>query len=114
MQESVCRLQFGGERGYGWGNVKALEVYRINGNHLFGKKVKFQEKEGGPSLSMPACERLLAHAEAEGLDAAGDKIEPLVGREWRSDLESNRYAGQSIVFNKLCFAPGSSLKKSAP
>ncbi|PKM79172.1 MAG: hypothetical protein CVU88_07160 [Firmicutes bacterium HGW-Firmicutes-13] len=63
-------------------------------------------------MYLPACERLLAHAEAEGLEAAGE-IEPLVGREWRSDLKRNRYAGQQVVFNKLCFAPGSFLKEPA-
>jgi hypothetical protein len=109
-QNAIRHLQLGGERGYGWGYVKAVEVLKIDDNYLFGKKIKILKKEDCLVVRLSAGERILAHAETGDFEAAGE-IEPLVGREWRSDLERNRYAGQHIVFNKFCFAPGSILRK---
>jgi len=40
------------------------------------------------------------------LNVAGD-VEPLVGREWQSNQLRNRFAGQHVGFNEVCFAPGS-------
>lgn len=39
--------------------------------------------------------RLLAHALAENLPAAGE-VEPLVGREWLSDAPRYRHAGNTL------------------
>lgn len=102
------RLQLGGERGYGWGDTKTVKICESKDSNLFGKELRFQEQEGQPSVRLLASKKLLAHAVADNLAAAGE-VEPLVGREWRSHLKHNHYAGQHIEFNQICFAPGSDI-----
>ncbi len=107
-QKAIQRLQLGGERGYGWGRVELIKISENKDNSLFGQETKFQEHKGKPSVYLPDSARLLAHAKADGLAASGE-VEPLVGREWRSDQKYNCYAGQHIEFNEICFVPGSLL-----
>jgi hypothetical protein len=52
----------------------------------------------------------LAHALTTDLPLAGD-IEPLVGREWRSDKPHHRHAGQHVVFSDVCFIPGTVVRQ---
>jgi len=112
---AACRrLQIGGERGYGWGDIELINLCEINDNKLFEGKVMFKGGSDRPVIHLPTNEdtpgRLLAHALAENLPASGD-VEPLVGREWRSDALHHRYAGQYVVFNGICFAPGSTISR---
>ncbi|MEW5920628.1 MAG: hypothetical protein AB1796_06715 [Bacillota bacterium] len=109
-QATLKRLQLGGERGYGWGDVKVIEISESKGSSLFGTEVKFQDREEAPLVSLPASARLLAHAVTDDVAAAGE-VEPLVGREWRTNQARNCYAGQHIAFNGLCFVPGSILNE---
>ncbi|AEE91024.1 MAG: hypothetical protein GXW90_10680 [Tepidanaerobacter acetatoxydans] len=109
-QKAMEHLQLGGERGYGWGDVKLISISENDGNTLFGQDIRFKEKEERPVVSLPDHARLLAHTIADGLDANG-KIEPLVGRKWCSNQQNNSYAGQYIDFNNFCFVPGSIINK---
>ncbi len=111
-QSALNRIQLGGERGYGWGNVGLIEVTRTNSAQLFDEMITFNGNGEKPVLSLASQQRLLAHVVTDNLPVAGE-IEPLVGREWRSDNAYRRYVGQHIEFNGLCFAPGSILQQSS-
>lgn len=115
-QSACTRLQLGGERGYGWGDVELVDTSRIADGRLFEGKVKSNVKGERPVISMEATPTtlacLLAHSEPAGLSAAG-KLEPLVGREWRSNNTSNRHAGQHVEYVSACFAPGSQIDQPA-
>lgn len=111
------RLQVGAERAYGWGRVELSEIGDPQGPGagLFGGQAEFTGGEDRPVVHVPASvgkpARLLAHALAEGLPALG-QVEPLVGREWRSDNARAPYVGQHLGFVGVCFVPGSAI--SAP
>ncbi|RMH30004.1 MAG: hypothetical protein D6691_01985, partial [Candidatus Hydrogenedentota bacterium] len=56
--------------------------------------------------SLPKDGRLLAHTKADNAAIIGN-LEPLVGREWRS----NHYVGQYVAFNGIYFTPGSQVRE---
>jgi hypothetical protein len=103
----TCKyLQIGGERGYGWGDLKCVEIKLLENHDLFEGKARFQGGSGRPIVQQ--TEHLLAHASATGLTAMGE-IEPLVGREWKV----NHQAGQHVEkFGDLCWVPGSIVQQS--
>lgn len=106
---SACkRLQIGGERGYGWGNVELVTISQCNSNELFSSAATFEKNSDRPVISIPQNGRLLAHTQVKDVAIAGD-VEPLVGREWRSDNSQHRYryAGQHVEVSDFCFVPGS-------
>lgn len=105
-QSALKRLQMGGERGYGWGDVELVNASQSDHDHLFGGSATFKGDGDVPVVQLPADGRLLAHTLAVDLPIAG-VVEPLVGREWRSDNTRRRYVGQHVEFSGLCFAPGS-------
>lgn len=110
------RLQLGGERGYGWGQVELIEPIQPVSNDLFDGKATFIDMGDQPAISLPATEslpgHLLAHTVAKNSPAHG-KVEPLVGREWRSHNSRNRYAGQHVEYSSACFAPGGKVIQQA-
>jgi len=111
---AIRRLQLGGERGYGWGLVEPVgEPKVIANNNLFGGTAIFNGSYKRPFLTVPKDRYLLAHTRAEQALPVQGGIEPLVGREWRSTNANNRYAGQHVKYNAVCFVPGSKLKKQA-
>lgn len=108
-QDACKRLQMGGERGYGWGDVECVEIKPPENHDLFEEQATFN---GGGDSPIIQAERLLAHASSTGITATGE-IEPLVGREWRSYNTTNRYAGQHIEkFGDICWIPGSVVERS--
>lgn len=104
-QSALKRLQMGGERGYGWGDVELVNALPFADRLLFGGPAIFKSDGDVPVVHLPTGGHLLAHTLAVDLSAAGD-IEPLVGREWRSDDPIRGYVGQYVTFNDICFAPG--------
>lgn len=104
------RLQMGGERGYGWGDVE-LEACETAGENLFNGAGQFKDGGAYPIIHVPANGRLLAHVQAENLPIAGN-VEPLVAREWRSHDSRYRYAGQYVTFNGIYFIPGSVVRQA--
>jgi hypothetical protein len=108
-QDACKRLQMGGERGYGWGDVECVEIKPPENHDLFEEQATFN---GGGDSPIIQAKRLLAHASPAGLTATGE-IEPLVGREWRSCNTTNRYAGQHVEkFGDICWIPGSVVERS--
>jgi len=105
-QSALERLQIGGERGYGWGDVELVDVPQSADERLFDGLATFKGDGDIPVIHLPTDGRLLAHTLAANLSVAGD-VEPLVGREWRSNDARRRYAGQYVAFSDICFTPGS-------
>jgi len=109
-QSAFKRLQLGGERGYGWGDVRLFGICESRDGELFNGAAIFNGVAAVPMIRVSAGQRLLAHALARGLPANGD-VEPLVGREWRADNPGKRFVGQHVAFNGVCFLPGSVVKE---
>ena len=113
-QSALRRIQFGGERCYGWGRVEPVQLTELPiPSPIFGGVAIIKASpEGRPLVRLDAStekpSRLLAHTRFDRLPARGT-IEPLVGREWRSDKADNEYAGQHVEFCGIHFQPGSLL-----
>jgi len=105
-QSALKRMQMGGERGYGWGDVELVNALQFADELLFGGPAMFRYDGDVPVIRLPTDGRLLAHTLAADLPVAGD-VEPLVGREWRSDNPRRCYVGQHVAFGDMCFTPGS-------
>jgi hypothetical protein len=105
-QDACQRLQMGGERGYGWGEVKCVEIKSLENHDLFEQQVTFN---GGGDSPIIQAERLLAHASATGLTATGT-IEPLVGREWKVSHQAGQHVEQFCP--DLGWVPGSTVNRS--
>lgn len=108
--QSACqRLQIGGERGYGWGDIRLIEIKKVTDEHdgysrrLFdSEKYSWQVENNSIVIQVSENSPLLAHTQTENVSAQGE-IEPLVGREWK---EAHR-AGESVAFSGMCWTPGS-------
>jgi len=110
-RSALERLQFGGERGYGWGDVELLFAKESDDNNLFNGTVSFKGDGDKPIILLHPKGRLLAHTLPNNLEASGE-IEPLVGREWRSYNPHRRYVGQHIAYTGVYFIPGSIIHRS--
>lgn len=107
------RIQLGGERGYGWGDVRLEEICPHPGSgQLFGcEKISLNLEAKRPSLCLKKDQPVLAHTAAKAGALAGP-VEPVVGREWRADNEKKNknkriHVGQHLPFDGVRFAPGS-------
>lgn len=122
-QKALEALQFGGERCYGWGDVKLFTCDdQTTTPDLFDGYARFIDQEA-PVIELPSLEpditlrgpgegHILAHAEATHVHAHG-KTEPLVGREWKTtgNHPHQHKAGQQKVSGKtVCFIPGSTVR----
>jgi hypothetical protein len=104
---ALRRLQLGGERGYGWGDVRLVgEPAPVTDGLLLFDKISFKTDEKRPVLALKENEAVLAHTSAQNATLSGP-VEPMVGREWRGDKGSQKHIGQHLAYNGVCFAPGS-------
>jgi hypothetical protein len=97
-RDALTRLQFGGERGYGWGKTELVSLEKAD--DVFGYAVDCSGHR--PVITVPKGERLLVHTKPDQAMIAGE-VEPLVGREWHT----NNGAGQSLSFTGIMYVPGS-------
>lgn len=105
-KSALKRLQTGGERGYGWGDVELVDIRGSTNEYLFDGPAIFKGDGNVPTIHLSGDGHLLAHTKATDLPIAGD-VEPLVGREWRSDNLHRPHVGQHVAFSNICFVPGS-------
>lgn len=112
-KEACQRLQIGGERGYGWGDIALISCQPVS-DELFDGRAHMNGNGNRPVITLQSDQgspcSLLAHTFVTNVVASGD-IEPLVGREWRSNNARNRYVGQHIAYTGFYFAPGSKVKQ---
>lgn len=102
-QAAYQRLQVGGERGYGWGDLALMCCQPVDADtRLFGR-IGFDGRNERPVLQIEAGQALLAHTCAKDTRARGE-IEPLVGREW------HQHPGQQVAHAGTCFVPGSTVE----
>ncbi|HXF70256.1 MAG TPA: hypothetical protein VNK89_10670 [Thermoflexus sp.] len=111
------RLQLGGERGYGWGQVDLEDKQDWDvGRPLFGQW--YVRPDTWPPRLAPAHReaRLMAHALAadfndgerirRAVTGIAGRIEPLVGRETTAGDRFGMHIGSAYI----CYAPGSRVK----
>jgi len=97
-RDALTRLQFGGERGYGWGKVELVSLENTDG--AFSYTVDCSGHR--PVIIVLQDKRLLAHTLPGQATMVGE-VEPLVGREWKTPAG----AGQHVSFSAIGYAPGS-------
>lgn len=114
-------LQLGGERSYGWGLVKLVNCQQAGNSvppdssiqfNLFGQLATLEVRNAHPLIRLPEGSHIPAHVAAENAPLKG-QVEPLVGREWRSEEGKHKHIGQYLNFDNLCYAPGSVLLEDA-
>lgn len=101
-QSALGKLQLGGERGYGWGQVHCAECKTINNKECFD--YAWLPNNNRPQFKALRDTQLLAHTYAE-TDSVSNRevtIEPLVGRETKGHTNF----GKSISQAAICWAPG--------
>lgn len=98
-KDALDRLQFGAERGYGWGRLQLVSC-----------------NKGEPVQDAPRAQmhnnRITAHLIAENITGVTGPIEPLIGWERNNDEErkSNwKLSKQAII----CYAPGTRVPKES-
>jgi len=99
-------LQIGGERKYGFGQLKLEELKEVNDQNLahLGFKGIWKETEDEIKLELKKGDFIWSHVKySPGLKIKGS-VEPVVGRDW-----SEKGAGRTLESYGLCWAPGSIL-----
>jgi hypothetical protein len=107
-RDVLDRLQFGGERSYGWGRIQSVaELLEPvpHQAHLFDSQLHFDGSGARPHIIARRGARIPAHVRiASKPPTAGEPVqgtlEPLVGREWR------RSPGERLSDPVICYAPG--------
>ena len=99
-------LQIGGERKYGFGQLKLEKLIEVNDQDLDHLRFKGRWKEDKDEirLEFKRDEFIWSHAKYNSDLKIKGSIEPIVGRDW-----SDRGAGRELRSHGLCWVPGSIL-----
>jgi len=99
-------LQIGGERKYGFGQLKLEELIEVNDQDLdnLGFKGRWKEDKDEIRLELKRNEFIWSHVKYDSDLKIKGSIEPIVGRDW-----SDRGAGRELRSHGLCWVPGSIL-----
>jgi len=100
-------LYVGGERRYGFGQLRLAENGWQAGGNPSGYTLILDQAR--PMVEVAAGQALPAHTLIDGVSAQG-QIEPLVGRE--TQMDSRRF-GMHLTTAQLCWVPGSLLTSTA-
>lgn len=114
-QGALGRLQFGGERGYGWGRVCVVShVEQCERQQLFDGRYTCTTSGEVPVIRAAQGSFLLAHTLTNGLggtpEIVAGEIEPLVGRE--ADPVSGR-SGVQLSQGRMYYAPGATVPEDS-
>ncbi|MDD3248466.1 MAG: RAMP superfamily CRISPR-associated protein [Methanosarcina sp.] len=110
-QESLKKVQLGGERGYGWGKVEMgkveiEEISKLHDEFFNGYTVDLSNEN--PIINvLEENKYVLAHTLANNLNLNG-LIEPFVGRE----TSKNKYFGGKYSNAEICWMPGGFVNKN--
>jgi len=105
-RNTLDRLQFGSERGYGWGRVKLARPPEAS-NDCLG--FSHDLTESSPKLWIPAESHLPAHTLATAFSNVDGLVEPFLGREWDDKLGGS---GRRVSRAQICWSPGSKTQVS--
>ena len=95
--EVLDKLQFGGERGYGWGRVQLVGC---------DKKETIESERIRVEIAANDC--ITAHLKAEKVTGVVGPIEPLIG--WERNNQENRKANWQLSKEAvICYAPGATV-----
>jgi hypothetical protein len=99
-------LQVGGERKYGYGQLKLKELKEVKDQNLehMGFRGIWKENENEIWLELKKNEFLWSHAKYNYNLKIKGSIEPVVGRNW-----SDKGAGRELKYYGLYWVPGSIL-----
>lgn len=105
-KELFSWLQIGGERCYGLGRIRLLELVPLESQNAGPFDGVWNGSDAaGPRVDLSAKARTWAHAVVGSAAVAGD-LEALVGRAW-----SERGTGRQLTQGSLCWSPGSVCQK---
>lgn len=93
-KDALGKLQFGGERGYGWGQVDF--VHCDPKEMLEGDKVR---------VKITAGKHITAHLHATEATGVTGAVEPLIG--WERNNDQNSKTNWRLSKATICYAPGS-------
>ena len=112
LEGALNRLQIGGERGYGWGQMQLIPVEKIHEEEtpLFGTDHVAVLREDKVTIRLKKGQPLLAHTLAASFDnvqpisreSVRGPVEPLVGRETKLDTRF----GVNLSAAQVCYIPG--------
>ncbi len=105
-QSTLGKLQFGGERGYGWGRLHLGDCKAITNRKCFDYDLSCQGDR--PQITVPEGKELLAHTTATDETEVAGTIEPLVGRV----TQENTGFGRTLSNAEICWVPGGKVKKN--
>lgn len=94
-QSALERLQFGADRGYGWGRVQLLRCQET-------------ERIEGDTVTVAVNETITAHLMAENAMGVTGPIEPLIGWE-RNNRPGANTRWQLSQTASICYVPGSTV-----
>ncbi|AAM33049.1 RAMP superfamily CRISPR-associated protein [Methanosarcina mazei] len=105
-QESLKKIQIGGERGYGWGKVEISDISNFQKECFNGYNVSLTSEH--PTIDVTIENKyVLAHVLTKNLNLNG-LVEPFVGRE----TSKNKYFGGKYSSAEICWMPGSTVKEN--
>ncbi len=104
-KSALCKLQLGGERGYGWGRLHRVDCEAINNGKCFDYDLSCTGDR--PKITVPKGKELLAHTKAVGYADVMGTIEPLVGR-----MTNDTGFGRTLSNAEICWVPGGKVKKN--
>lgn len=94
---ALSRVQFGGERGYGWGRVRLLSALSFSSERIM------QTDE--PTISLGKDKRVKAHVVASDRRRISGPIEPFLG--WKQNKDNKWGLSEA----EICYVPGAILKE---
>ncbi len=83
-KDALNHLQFGGERGYGWGRVKLVSCDEQKSNSKTIAGYPWKDADESVRITIPANKPLTAHALATPAPHVQGQIEPLIGWGWHN------------------------------
>lgn len=103
-QEALNKLQFGGDRNYGWGQVRLYKLDMLPEDELDKKYFDYTLILDKDFVQLRASKKtcLLAHTQATESADRQAMLEPLVGRE----TNSTRGFGRTVSTAEICWIPG--------
>jgi hypothetical protein len=102
-QGALNKLQFGGERSYGWGRVRIEGIREHSSDSKCFCRYEIACEGSRPHITVPEEAKLLAHTIAIDTTAIEGTIEPFLGRETRNHAGF----GDFLPRPEICWTPGS-------
>jgi hypothetical protein len=110
FSELADTLQIGGERKYGFGQVKLGEIVKVNDKDLapLGLNGRWEEDGNEIRLKLKENEFVWSHVKYDSDLKIKGTIEPVVCRDW-----NDKGAGRELKTYGLCWVPGSVLEEDS-